>query len=230
VREAPHLPPASKFIEGTAANPRVAELPPASKVVVGPTSETAHLPAASTFKPGLPGDIQVAKALAGVAGRPGEVGGTGSALQSGGRGQRGSSGGGGGRDDEISELQERIDRLLLIFAADHPDVVALQRRIDQLYAERGPLSNEELAEARHQLAACWQRASPGFGMAGRPVNLQLVLDRDGEVREARVDDAEASKSVTTRQLLAALRGCGPLPLPPERYLLWQRLNMRVGAK
>jgi hypothetical protein len=57
----------------------------------------------------------------------------------------------------------------------------------------------------------------------------LVLDRDGEVREAKLDDPEASRVVSARQLLAALRGCGPLSLPPERYLLWQKLSMRVGA-
>jgi hypothetical protein len=158
------------LVEGTGANPRVAELPPASKVVVGPKSEVAHLPAASAFRPGSPGDIQVAKAPGGVAGRPGEAGGTGSALQSGGRGRWRSSSG-GGSDDEISELQERIDRLLLIFAADHPDVVALQRRIDQLYAERGPLSRLELSRrygtrpSRREHASHRRRAAPEGALA-----------------------------------------------------------------
>jgi hypothetical protein len=164
--------------------------------------------------------VQPAKAPGGVAGRPGEIDVAGAALQ---------SGGGGSTDAEILQLQARIDRLLLVYAADHPDVVALQRRVDQLYADRGPLSPEELAEARRQLAACWRRAGLDVATADRAVSLTLVLDRDGALREARLDDPAASPAVAA-QLLAVLRGCGPLPLPPERYLLWQRLSMRVGAE
>ena len=39
----------------------------------------------------------------------------------------------------------------------------------------------------------------------------------------------ANETVGARRLLDAIRACGPLSLPPQRYLLWQRLNMRVGV-
>jgi hypothetical protein len=202
-------------------------LPPASTVIEAPRAEAARLPPSSAFKPGSPGDVQRAPSRGRATGVPGEVGGTGAASQAGGaRGRRGSGGGG---DEEISELQARIDRLLLVFAPDHPDVVPLQRRIDQLYADRGPLAPEELAEARQQLGDCWGRASARLGVARKALNLSLVLDRDGSVREATLDAAEFRETVSALQLLDVIRGCGKLPLPPERYLLWQRLTVRVGA-
>ena len=31
-------------------------------------------------------------------------------------------------------------------------------------------------------------------------------------------------------VLDVVRGCGPLALPPERYLVWQKLTLQVGAR
>ena len=231
--ELPKLPSASKLREEYArAEPT--DLPPASKLIDAPRAGAARLPPRSAFKPGSPGDTRRAEAPGRAAGPPGEVGGTGDAIQSGGRpGAPGPGGGGGGGADpfqlRISELQARIDRLLLVYGPDYPDVVALQRQIDELYAKRGPLTANELAEARRQLTDCWAHASESLGMANRSIDLSLVLNRDGSVREAKLGDAGAHETVSPERLLDAIRACGPLSLPPQRYLLWQRLNMRVGV-
>ena len=37
--------------------------------------------------------------------------------------------------------------MLLVYEPDYPDVVLLQRQVDKLFAEEGPLRPEELAEA-----------------------------------------------------------------------------------
>jgi hypothetical protein len=231
--ELPKLPSASK-LRDEYARAEPTDLPPASKLIEAPRAGAAHLPPRSEFKPGSPGDTRRAEAVGRAAGPPGEVGGTGDAIQSGGRpGTPGPGGGGGGGGDpiqlRISELQARIDRLLLVYGPDYPDVVALQREIDQLYAKRGPLSPKELAEARRQLTECWAHASGTLGMANKAIDLSLVLNRDGSVREATLGGADAHEAVSPERLLDAIRACGPLSLPPERYLLWQRLNMRVGV-
>jgi hypothetical protein len=226
--DAPKLPPAPKFLATLPQGTGETHLPPAS--TVNPESPTLpqsggapRLPAASSFKPGSPGDVQRPQR-----GPTGEVGGTKLALQSG--GAKGFGKEHGTLIQEISELQSRIDRLLLVYSPDHPDVVALQREVDELFAQQGPLTEEELAPARRQLAECWARGAASLGLPNQDLGLSLVLDRDGAVREATIADPVIGDAVAAKRVLDMVRGCGALTLPPERYLVWQKLTLRVGAR
>jgi hypothetical protein len=214
----------------SAAQPKVAELPPAAKIIEAPPAPESRLPPKSAFKPGTLGDIKRTEILGRVASLAGEVGGSGSAQEAGGGiGAPGPPGGGTPTERHISELQARIDRMLLVYQPDYPDVVVLQRQVDKLFADEGPLKQDELAETGRRLEACWQRARAGFGLSNRAVDLNLVLDRDGSIRDAKLADAELRSAVPAKRLADAIRACGPLPLPPERYLLWQNLTMQVGG-
>ena len=214
-----------------AAQPRVAELPPAAKITEAPPEAVAHLPPKSSFKPGTLGDIKKTDILGRMAGLPGEVGGGGSAQQAGGGiGAPGAPGGGTPTERKISELQARIDRMLLVYQPDYPDVLVLQRQVDKLFADEGPLRPEELADTGRLLEACWQRARASLGLANRAVTLNLTLDRDGSIRDTKLADADIGKPVPAKRLAERIRACGPLPLPPERYLLWQSFSMQVGGE
>lgn len=172
----------------------------------------------------------------GQSGQSGSGGGSGSAVgpgdgQGGGGGAAGGRGrgrSGGGRDGEIDELQRLLDRLLLVYTPTHPDVVALQNKIDELLGAGG-LSAEEVDAVNRQVARCWKG-----GTGGAPVSLILALDRDGAVREAKPADEERAArepayAAQARAAAAALRSCGALALPPEKYRAWQRLVLRVGG-
>jgi hypothetical protein len=212
------------------AQPKLAELPPAAKITEAPPESVVHLPPKSSFKPGTLGDIKRSEVLGRLAGLPGEVGGSGSAAEAGGGiGAPGPPGGGTPTERKISELQARIDRMLLVYQPDYPDVVVLQRQVDKLFADEGPLRPEELAETGRRLEACWQRARASLGLANHAVALSLVLGRDGSVRDAKIADADLGKAVPAAQMRETIRACGPLPLPPERYLLWQNFTMQVGG-
>jgi hypothetical protein len=226
--DAPKLPPAPKFLATLPQGAGDAHLPPASTLnpdspVLPQSGGAPRLPAASSFKPGSPGDVQSPQR-----GPTGEVGGTKLALQSG--GAKGFGKEHGRLIQEISELQSRIDRLLLVYSPDHPDVVALQREVDELFAQQGPLTAEELAPAQRQLAECWARGAARLGLPNQDLGLSLVLDRDGAVREATIADPAIGGAVAAERVLDMVRGCGALTLPPERYLVWQKLTLRVGAR
>ncbi len=224
--DTPKLPPASKFLATVPPGSGETHLPPASTInpdapALPQSGGGPRLPSASVFKPGSPGDVQRAQR-----GPTGEAGGTKLALQSG--GAKGFGKDHGKLIQEISELQLRIDRLLLVYSPDHPDVVALQREVDELFAQQGPLTDEELAPARRQLAECWARGAASLGLPNQGLGLSLVLDRDGTVQQAVL--ADASGGASAKGVLDMVRGCGPLPLPPERYLVWQKLTLQVGAR
>jgi len=212
------------------AQPETDNLPPASKIIEAPKADVVHLPPKSAFKPGSLGDIKPSEILGRQAGLAGEAGGTGSAVQAGGGiGTPGPLGGGTPTERHISELQARIDRMLLVYEPDYPDVVMLQRQVDKLFAEEGPLRPEELADAQRQMQACWQRARTNLGLPARSVDLTLALGRDGSIRDAKVGDGTIRKMLPAKRLADAIRACGPLSLPSERYLLWQTLTLRVGG-
>ena len=225
--DTPKLPPGPKFLATLPPGSGETHLPPASSInpdapALQQSGGGPRLPAASVFKPGSPGDVQRPQR-----GPTGEVGGTKLALQSG--GAKGFGHDHGRLVQEISELQSRIDRLLLVYSPDHPDVVALQREVDELFAEQGPLTEEELAPVVRQLAECWARGAAGQGLPNQGLGLSLALDRDGTVREAALADP-APSGISAARVLDVMRGCGPLALPPERYLVWQRLTLRVGGR
>jgi hypothetical protein len=229
IPDQPKLPPRPKFINEP-PEPSEKRLPPAPKSIEAPPGDEAKLPPRSEFKPGTPGDIRRNEPPGRASGTPGEEGASGSQLQAGGGPARpGAAGGGRQIERQISALQGRIDRLLLVYQPDYPDVVELQHQIDELYAALGPLSPEELADATRHLGDCWAQISAGLGATKRQYSLALVLDRDGVIRDVTLDDAEASQTIPADRLLQSLRNCGPLPLPPERYLLWRRLSLRVGG-
>ena len=82
----------------------------------------------------------------------------------------------------VPARQAGTGRRFLVAGPDYPDVAALQRQMEELSARRGPLTANELAEARRQLTDCWAHASESLGMANRSIDLSLVLNRDGSVR------------------------------------------------
>jgi len=232
----PRLPPASQF-KGLPNSGEASRLPPASSLKNNlPNPDKTGLPSGGAFKPGT----QVA-GLPGGGGQLGGGGGAGSGCGSGsGRGgTTGGSGAGGrghqghGHEEDIDELQRQIDRLLLVYMPSHPDVAKLQNKIDAILARMG-LGPAELDLVKRQVARCWSQRSAKSAPGSGPINLVVMLERNGDVREARpLDAARAAEdqayAAIARDAADTVKRCGPFALPPEKFRAWQRLSLRVGG-
>lgn len=232
----PRLPPASQF-KGLPQSGEASRLPPASSLKSNlPNPDKTGLPGGGAFKPGT----QVA-GLPGGGGQLGGGGGGGSGFGTGsGRGGSDPGGGAGGRghqghghEENIDELQRQLDRLLLVYMPSHPDVAKLQNQIDAILGRMG-LGSAELDLVKRQVARCWSQRPTKAAAGSGPINLVLMLERTGEVREARpLDAARAAEdqayAAMARDAADTVKRCGPFALPPEKFRAWQRLSLRVGG-
>src|SRR5216684_443411 len=106
---------------------------------------------------------------------------------------------------------------------------------------RAPLGSQLTASdidlVREQLRPCF---NPPFGAKEKPdlvADIRVVMNRDGTVQQARVDDQGQYASDQIYRAVAdsgirALKNprCSPLRLPPDRYDLWQKFVFGFSTK
>ncbi|MBV9378062.1 MAG: energy transducer TonB [Alphaproteobacteria bacterium] len=108
--------------------------------------------------------------------------------------------------------------------------VASARASSQPRAPLGSqLSASELDMVRHQIAHCWNVPAGARDAKDLVVEIKVVVDPDGTVRQATiVDQGRLGDSFFRAAAESARRAffnpqCRPLHLPPEKYAIWKDL-------
>jgi hypothetical protein len=104
----------------------------------------------------------------------------------------------------------------------------------------------EGAEILAAIRPCWKIDGGAIGAADLVVALQLTMDRDGNVIEARAEDGSGIRDVTnwgelssiSPQEVALARAkqavvnsdCNPLPMPADKFEQWKTWTLEFNPK
>ncbi len=135
-------------------------------------------------------------------------------------------------DPYIVKYRKRLQRLRETFTDRHPNVVAVQRILDQLQATPAPLTDKDRRKIRRQVASCWSRLDATEGTDSPIVELEIVLDPEGRVVKIRDIDpgrvaTDADYRETSDFAKQAVRRCSPLWLPLSAFQSWRSLVLRL---
>ncbi len=101
----------------------------------------------------------------------------------------------------------------------------------------GQLTASELDMVRHQIARCWNVPAGARDAKDLVVEIKVVVDPDGTVRQATiVDQARMGSDPFFRAAAESARRaffnplCRPLHLPAEKYAIWKDLVVDFSPK
>jgi hypothetical protein len=99
------------------------------------------------------------------------------------------------------------------------------------------VSVSEIDLVRQQIAQCWNLPAGAKDAENLVIEIKVVMNSDGKVREARIADQGRMASDTFFRAAAesAIRAvlnpkCQPLKLPPEKYAQWQTMTLNFNPK
>jgi hypothetical protein len=111
-----------------------------------------------------------------------------------------------------------------------PPRLASARASSQPKAPLGSqLTASELDMVRHQIARCWNVPAGARDAKDLVVEIKVVVDPDGTVRQATIVDQGRLGDPFYRAAAESARRaffnpqCRPLHLPPEKYAIWKDL-------
>ena len=89
-----------------------------------------------------------------------------------------------------------------------------------------------IAAIQRQLSPYWRAKRQAERSRDEVVNVDVRLNRDGSVRQARVEDKQALTQLQAmaEQAHAAILDCGPFELPGDRYAEWQVFTLRFHPR
>ena len=100
-----------------------------------------------------------------------------------------------------------------------------------------PLAISEIDAVRQQIQRCWNPPTGAKEAENLVIEVALVMNRDGTVREARIVDGARMRSdeffrVAAESARRAVLNprCNPLKLPPEKYEQWQTMTLNFNPK
>ena len=114
----------------------------------------------------------------------------------------------------------------------HPDVVATMRILNQLQAKPVALSERDLTRIYQQVASCWEPPDSQENSIDPIIELEILLDPEGRVVEARALDAGRGKTdpgyrEASAAAIRAVQKCSRLWLPLGAYQSWQSLILTL---
>ena len=99
------------------------------------------------------------------------------------------------------------------------------------------LSISEIDLVRQQIAACWNLPVGAKDAENLVIEIRVVMNSDGSVREARIQDQGRMgrdpffRAAAESALRAVLNPrCNPLKLPPEKYAQWQTMTLSFNPR
>lgn len=100
-----------------------------------------------------------------------------------------------------------------------------------------PISISEIDLVRRQIAACWNLPAGAKDAENLIVEIKVVMNRDGTVANARIDDTARMgrdpfyRAAAESALRAVLNPrCSPLKLPPDKFDRWQTMTLNFNPK
>jgi hypothetical protein len=106
-----------------------------------------------------------------------------------------------------------------------------QRRGAPEHKPSRPLSVSEIDAVKRQIRQCWSADAAAKELDALVVTIEVWMNEDGTVREARVAPETRIRSASHRaaadRALRAVRNerCQPYRLPPEKYGSWQHMKL-----
>jgi outer membrane biosynthesis protein TonB len=100
----------------------------------------------------------------------------------------------------------------------------------------GQLTASELDMVRHQIAHCWNVPAGAREAKDLVVEIKVIVDPDGTVRQATIVDQGRMGDPFYRAAAESARRaffnpqCRPLHLPPEKYAIWKDLVVDFSPK
>ena len=95
----------------------------------------------------------------------------------------------------------------------------------------------QLTDIPEQIARCWNVPANARGAKDPVVEIRVIVDPDGTVRQATiVDQSRLGSDPVFRSLAESARRaffnplCRPLHLPPDKYAIWRDLIVKLGLK
>ena len=120
------------------------------------------------------------------------------------------------------------------------DVAEIQKALTPRPRPHDPskaISISEIDLVRQQIARCWNLPAGAKDAHKMTVEIRVVMNQDGTVREATLRDAARSQADPFYRAMAesALRAvlnprCQPFKLPPDRYDIWQIMELNFDPK
>lgn len=121
------------------------------------------------------------------------------------------------------------------------DVAEIQKALNQQrprpYDADRPLSISEIDVVRRQIMRCWNPPAGAKDARNMAVEVRVVMNPDGKVREAHVVTTDRFNSDPFFKAMAesARRAvlnpqCQPFKLPPDRYHIWQTMLLNFDPK
>ncbi len=106
-----------------------------------------------------------------------------------------------------------------------------QRRGAPEHKPGAPLSVSEIDAVKRQIRQCWSADAAAKELEELVVTIEVWMNEDGTVREARIAPETTIRSATHRAAAnAALRAvlnerCQPYRLPPEKFARWRHMKL-----
>ncbi|MBT3658342.1 MAG: energy transducer TonB [Rhodospirillaceae bacterium] len=114
---------------------------------------------------------------------------------------------------------------------------ALRSRPTKRHNRAQPLSMSEIDAVRHQIQRCWNVPAGAKDAENMVIEVAVIMNRDGTVREARVVDANRMRGdAFFRTAAEAARRavlnpkCNKLKLPAEKFDQWQQMTLNFNPK
>jgi len=100
-----------------------------------------------------------------------------------------------------------------------------------------PLAISEVDAVRQQIQRCWNPPTGAKEAENLVIEVALVMNRDGTVREARIVDGARMRSdeffrVAAESARRAVLNprCNPLKLPSEKFMHWQQITLNFNPR
>lgn len=100
-----------------------------------------------------------------------------------------------------------------------------------------PLAISEIDLVRQQIYKCWNVPAGAKGAENLSIEIGVVMNPDGTVREARIRDqarlhSDAFFRAAAESALRAVLNprCNPLKLPPDKYQQWQTMTLNFDPR
>lgn len=106
-----------------------------------------------------------------------------------------------------------------------------QRQGAQQHRAGAPLTTSEIDAVKNQIRRCWTADAAAKDLGTLLVTIEVWMNEDGTVREARIDPemrirGPAHRAAAERALRAVQNErCQPYRLPHEKYARWQRMKL-----
>ncbi|MEE9250877.1 MAG: cell envelope integrity protein TolA, partial [Alphaproteobacteria bacterium] len=145
------------------------------------------------------------------------------------------------REDFIAPLLKNLSREERQLAATKPPEKVAEATAPALPPPRPSvdlrMTVSELDAIRRQIEACWIIPAGARDAENLVVDIQVIMNPNGTVRQASVVDRNrmAADSFFRAAAESALRAvlsprCNPLKLPPKKYRQWQTFTLSFNPK